>query len=78
MATDSLDASAVTYLTGLWQSHLNRSEIGELDSFFDMGGSSMQVIEMLMVVAERYGRDIDYVEFFKEPCIRRLSELLAG
>jgi acyl carrier protein len=66
------------YLTQLWSAHLNRSHIDAQDDFFESGGSSMQVIEMLMTVSDKFGRDIDYAEFFKEPCIRKLDELLQG
>jgi len=38
----------------------------------------MQVIEMLMTVANKFGKEIDYAEFFKEPCILKLSELLGA
>jgi acyl carrier protein len=65
-----------SYLLNLWSAQLNRPDIGEQDDFFAAGGSSMQVIEMLMAVSNRYGREIDFAEFFKEPCVRRLSELL--
>ena len=68
--------STQQYLVELWSTHLNRPQMGEQDDFFDAGGSSMQVIEMLMTVSNEFGREIDYAEFFREPCIRRLSELL--
>jgi acyl carrier protein len=64
------------YLTELWQSQLARSNLRVLDDFFDLGGSSMQAIEMLMTVSSRFGKEIDYAEFFKNPCIRKLAELL--
>jgi acyl carrier protein len=64
------------YLLQLWSTQLNRPNVGVLDDFFEAGGSSMQVIEMLMTVAEKFGREIDYAEFLQEPCIRKLSELL--
>ena len=64
------------YLAQLWSEHLNRPQIGVGDDFFESGGSSMQVIEMLTTVSDRFGREIDFAEFFKDPCIRRLSELL--
>ena len=66
------------YLTKVWREHLNLPRIDVLDDFFEAGGSSMQVIEMLTTVSDRFGKDIDYEEFFKEPCIRRLAELLEG
>jgi hypothetical protein len=65
-----------SYLERLWSTQLRRPQIGLQDDFFEAGGSSMQVIEMLMTVANEFGRDIDYAEFFADPCIRRLSELL--
>jgi acyl carrier protein len=64
------------YLTQLWSTHLNRTDIDPRDDFFAAGGSSMQVIEMLMTVADKFGREIDYEEFFKEPSISKLTELL--
>ncbi len=70
------ESSGREYLIQLWSTQLNRPGLGPQDDFFDAGGSSMQVIEMLMTVAEKFGREIDFAEFFKEPCIRRLGELL--
>ena len=71
-----MESSSRDYLVQLWSTELNRPSVGELDDFFDAGGSSMQVIEMLMTVSNKYGKEIDFAEFFKEPCIRKLSELL--
>lgn len=64
------------YLLQLWSSQLNCPALSTRDDFFEAGGSSMQVIEMLATVADRFGKEIDYAEFFKQPCINKLSELL--
>lgn len=72
------DTATQEYLTQLWVSHLGRAGIGLRDDFFEAGGSSMQVIEMLMSVTGKFDRQIDYAEFFKEPTIHRLSELLVA
>jgi aryl carrier-like protein len=64
------------YLLQLWSAQLNRPHLDPHDDFFDAGGSSMQVIEMLMTVSDKYGKEIDFAEFFKNPCIHRLRELL--
>jgi len=66
------------YLLQLWSSQLERPQLGERDDFFDAGGSSMQVIEMLTTVSEELGREIDYAEFFKNPCVDNLSQLLGA
>jgi acyl carrier protein len=71
-------AGSKEYLRELWGAQLNRPRIDIRDDFFEAGGSSMQVIEMLMTVSNKFGRQIDYAEFFKEPSIARLSELLEG
>lgn len=64
------------YLLRLWSTQLNRPGIDLRDDFFESGGSSMQVIEMLSTVAEKFGREVDYAEFFKNPCVDNLSKLL--
>jgi aryl carrier-like protein len=70
-------ASRLEYLTQLWSIQLSRPAIDVHEDFFEAGGSSMQVIEMLTTVATQLGKDIDYAEFLKEPCIRKLDALLA-
>ena len=72
------NSSSEKYLLQLWSSQLNIPGLGIHDDFFDAGGSSMQVIEMLMTVSEKYNKEIDFAEFFKNPCIERLEELLAN
>ena len=74
MESDHPDSRA--YLTHLWSTQLKRPKIEPREDFFEAGGSSMQVIEMLMTVADRFGKEINYEEFFKEPNIDRLSQLL--
>lgn len=64
------------YLLQLWSTQLNRSRLNVRDDFFDAGGSSMQVIEMLTTVTEKFGKEIDYAEFLKNPCIDNLTQLL--
>jgi acyl carrier protein len=69
-------ASTQQYLQQLWGEHLKRPQVGVHDDFFEAGGSSMQVIEMLMTVSSRFGKEVDYAEFFKEPSISKLGQLL--
>ncbi len=64
------------YLLQLWSAQLERPGLGARDDFFEAGGSSMQVIEMLMTVCGKFGKEIDFAEFFKDPCVGRLDELL--
>ena len=70
------NSSSEKDLLQLWSTQLNRPGLDVHDDFFDAGGSSMQVIEMLMTVSDKYGKEIDFAEFFKNPCIERLRDLL--
>jgi aryl carrier-like protein len=64
------------YLLHLWSTQLNCPSLKVRDDFFEAGGSSMQVIEMLTTVAEKFGREIDFAEFFENPCVDKLTQLL--
>lgn len=75
-ATGQLKSQIYEQLQKLWCDLLERPQINIQDDFFDSGGSSMQVIEMLWSVSTMFGKDIDHTEFFKDPCIRKLGELL--
>ena len=72
----NLDSSTQTYLLDLWSAQLNHPGITPEADFFDAGGSSMQLIEMLVTVADKFGKEIDYAEFLEKPNISRLTELL--
>ena len=72
----NVDSSTQAYLTDLWSTQLNHPGITLDDDFFEAGGSSMQLIEMLVTVADKFGKEVDYTEFLQEPNIRRLSRLL--
>jgi nonribosomal peptide synthetase DhbF len=73
---NGMQTSNREYLVQLWSEQLNRPKVDVYDDFFEAGGSSMQVIEMLTTVSDKFGKEIDFVEFFKQPCILKLSELL--
>ena len=72
----SAETSAQRYLRELWGTQLGSPDIGVHEDFFAAGGSSMQVIEMLMTVANEFEREIDYAEFLRDPCILKLSRML--
>ncbi len=69
-------AAGEEYLLQLWSTQLNHPHLDTHADFFEAGGSSMQVIEMLMTVSDKYGKEIDFAEFLKCPCIHRLVDLL--
>ncbi len=74
--TSEKNASVETYLRELWTSLLGVDTVGPDDDFFALGGSSMQVVEMLVAVSEHSNKQIEFVEFFKNPTIANLGQLL--
>lgn len=77
-STSRQQGSHIDYLTRIWSSQLGRPGMGATEDFFEAGGSSTQVIEMLTTVSTELGKEIDYAEFLKEPCILKLDALLTG
>ena len=72
----NLNGDINDYLLQLWSTQLEHPRLGSKDDFFQAGGSSMQVVEMLTTVSEEFGTEIDYAEFFKNPCVDKLAQLL--
>jgi acyl carrier protein len=75
-SNNAVDVARNEYLLQLWSSQLNRPNLGFNEDYFEAGGSSMQLVEMLMTIADKFGKEIDFEEFMKEPSIRKLSQLL--
>jgi acyl carrier protein len=64
------------YVRDLWIRMLDVDTINGDDDFFALGGSSMKVVEMLVLVSTQYSKEIEVVEFFKSPTISNLCMLL--
>jgi hypothetical protein len=54
------------------------SEIPEDRTFFDLGGTSLQLVNAHAAMERRLGRSFDIVKLFEAPRIRDLARLLAG
>ncbi|PZM07423.1 non-ribosomal peptide synthetase [Rhizobium tubonense] len=65
-------------LTELWQGILGRSNIGLDRNFFDLGGTSLQLIHAHARLEAKLGRAIDVVALFTYSTIRDLSRFLDG
>ena len=80
-ADDVSSAPAVqteVILTELWQGILGRTNIGLDRNFFDLGGTSLQLIHAHARLEARLGRAIDVVSLFTYSTIRDLSRFLDG
>ena len=60
-------------IRNVWLEILGRSEIGVNDNFFDLGGDSFSIINII----QRLERPVKLVDFMKNPTIRSLAEHLS-
>lgn len=67
-----LDAEA-RQIADIWADYLKVDRIGLNDSFFALGGTSLQAIRMLAAVCVRRGIDRPFIDFFRNP---RISDLM--
>jgi acyl carrier protein len=77
MATQAiLQPQAISqHLTDIWTKILKK-EVKPNDNFFDLGGSSLNGIQMIMEVQSAYDVELDLETFFEEPCIANLTNTI--
>lgn len=77
-ATSAHAASATaTALLEIWRSVLGRDAIGVDDNFFDLGGTSLQLVDVHARVQRSLAREVTVVELFEYPRISALAAYLA-
>lgn len=70
-------ANAVeTWLLQIWESILGIRNIGVCDSFFDLGGNSLQASALVNKIEERINRRVPPAVFIRECTIRQFAEYL--
>lgn len=62
----------------VWQALLGRAELGASDNFFELGATSLAMVEASSRIAARLGRPVPVVDLFRFPNIRALAEHLDG
>ncbi|WP_298628237.1 amino acid adenylation domain-containing protein [uncultured Legionella sp.] len=65
-------------LVDLWSSLLGIARIGVEDNFFDLGGHSLLLTQLLLKAKELYHTDFSLPEFLENPTIRHLNQLING
>jgi natural product biosynthesis luciferase-like monooxygenase protein len=65
-------------ILGIWKEALGRSEIGNRDNFFDLGGHSLLVIQVLKELRERHSPSVQMVDLFQHTTIESLARFLDG
>jgi acyl transferase domain-containing protein/acyl carrier protein len=65
-----------THLAGVWSELLGIGGIGILDSFFELGGESLALMQMLTRLRAEYDIDLPLDELYKDTTIAALADLL--
>jgi thioesterase domain-containing protein/acyl carrier protein len=65
-------------LTGIWASLLGRADIGVLDDWFALGGSSLAAVGLFSAISERFGVDLPLHTLLAHPTIEALGTVLDG
>lgn len=65
-------------LTELWSTLLGITKIGVEDSFFDLGGHSLLLTQLILKIKNLYHIDLPLPEFLEHPTIKHLSQLIEG
>ncbi|MGW8960078.1 phosphopantetheine-binding protein, partial [Paenibacillus sp. NPDC055715] len=63
-------------LVEIWKKILGIEQIGIQDDFFDLGGHSLLIVQMVAEIKRTMGFDIEVPRFFEYPCIAHLVLLV--
>jgi len=70
--------SAEETIAAVWQSVLGRGRVGIDDNFFEVGGSSLLLVQIHARLREALGREVTMVQLFRHPTIRVLARFVSG
>ncbi|MBW4619917.1 MAG: LLM class flavin-dependent oxidoreductase [Cyanosarcina radialis HA8281-LM2] len=60
----------------IWQEILQVEKVGIYDNFFDLGGTSLRIVQVQTKVREELGYEVSLVDLFKHPTIDSLAKYL--
>jgi acyl carrier protein len=69
-------ASLVREIAGAWSSVLSVDRVGTDANFFDLGGSSLQVLQVKQHLDTALGLSIPVIDFFRYPTVAELANYL--
>ncbi len=64
-------------LAGIWGEILNLNKVGVNNSFFQIGGNSLIAVRIISKIYKTFGTEISIKDFFDNPSIRKLSQVIA-
>ncbi|HEX2926937.1 MAG TPA: amino acid adenylation domain-containing protein [Ruminiclostridium sp.] len=60
----------------IWQKTLGIGKISVKDNFFDLGGDSLKVTQLISRIRQEFGTEIDHTDLFANPDLNKLTELV--
>jgi acyl carrier protein len=72
------DTGSEAMLTRLWRDALGNKPVDLDTNFFDLGGTSLQLMQIHARMEAELGRQVPVVQLFKHSTIRELSRFLEG
>ncbi|HEU5062446.1 MAG TPA: acetoacetate--CoA ligase [Solirubrobacterales bacterium] len=72
------DASTAEQLQAIWEAVLGLEGIGYEDDYFDLGGTSLQALEIFHLIEERLGVDLPLSILLEVATIAELAEVIAN
>ncbi|MFP5284672.1 MAG: phosphopantetheine-binding protein, partial [Thermoanaerobaculia bacterium] len=64
-------------VAAIWREVLEVEKVGANDNFFDLGGHSLAIARVHVLLKERLGRDVSIVDLFRYPTVASLARHLA-
>jgi acyl carrier protein len=77
LVPDAPAGSLQATLSQIWCSVLGRRQVGTEDNFFDLGGTSLQLIQVHATIQSMLNSDLSVVELFQYPRISALAAAIA-
>ena len=65
-------------IAGIWQSVLGMPSVGTADNFFDVGGTSLTIVDLHRQLKEALQRELSITTLFQYPTVSSLAEHLAA
>ena len=73
-----LRAFAAPKTAGIWADVLGVPQVSRHTSFFDLGGQSLQLLQVHSRLRERFGPKLTVVDMFKHPTVSSLAQRLTA
>lgn len=72
------DGDAERVISEIWQRALAVAKVGTRDNFFDIGGHSLLVVQVLKEMREQFPKPIQMTDLFRHTTIEALARFVAG